>query len=201
MNWLDILLLVILGLAAFQGLRMGLLGAAVTALGGFIGWWLAGRLGDRIGGLFSGSLSNDTLVTVLSYAIIIVLALVVTRLVWRIVKPVITVVTLGLASMVDRIGGVVLGLVLGFVVCMAVIIALARFTYNFDLPSEGVAGAVAGRLPQVEETREGLENTLVESLVTPPLVKIMTALPGNTLGFVPSDFRAALEILKQELDD
>ena len=44
------------------------------------------------------------------------------------------------------------------------------------------------------------ENALVESGVVPPLVKILTALPGSTLGFIPSDFKVSLEILKQNID-
>ena len=51
MNWLDIVLLIALVGGAVQGMRIGLLGAAVTVIGGLVGWMLAGRFADKIGGV------------------------------------------------------------------------------------------------------------------------------------------------------
>lgn len=200
MNWLDIVLLVILAGFAFQGMKTGLLGTAVTAIGVFIGWMLAGRLSDKIGAIFDFTPFSDTIVTVLSYAVIMILTMVAVRFVWKFVRPVLTLATLGLSGMVDKFGGLALGLIVGFVICIAVIIAMARLSYNFELPDEGLAGSVASRVPKVQDTKESVENALVESGVVPPLVKILAALPGDTLGFVPSDFKLSLEILKQNID-
>ena len=55
MNWFDIVLIAILAVAAFMGMRTGLIGAAITAIGGIIGWLIAGRLSDKVGGLFGDS--------------------------------------------------------------------------------------------------------------------------------------------------
>ncbi len=202
MNWLDIVVLVLLALGAIGGLRTGLFGAAFAAAGALIGWFVAGQLSDDIGGLFSGSISNDTLVTVISYALIIVLSLVIARLAWKLVRPVLTALTLGLAALVDKLGGLVLGLVLGGAIAGALIIAMARFTYNFTLPEEGIAGTVVERMPlvRVEETREGIRDTLAGSRLVPVFIKVVDALPGDALGFVPSDFRVALDLLKQDIE-
>lgn len=209
MNWLDFILLAVLIVGAFMGMRLGLIAAAVTALGAFIGWLLAGQLSDDIGGLFEGSLSNDTLVTVISYAIIIGGSLFVARLVAKIVKPLLTVFTLGLSSLVDKLGGLALGLVIGAAIAGAIVIGLARLTYDFDtsvitgaIPTQ-VAGQVAQiqeKLDKVEDVKKGLEDALTESSIVPILVDIRGALPANALGFVPSDFKIAMDILEANID-
>lgn len=200
MNIFDIILLVILAGAAFQGLKVGLIGAAVNAVALIIGWMLAGQLSDEVGGLFAGSIGSDTIVTVISYVVIMALSLFVGKTAWKFIRPIVGVATLGLVGTVDRVGGVVLGLVTGLVVVGAIIIVMARFTYNFNLPDEGVAGAVAGRIPQVQSTKETVEGWLIESSIVPTFVNITDALPGSALGFVPSDFKAAFDILKSRID-
>ncbi len=200
MNILDIVLLIVLIGAAFQGLKVGLIGAAVNAIALIIGWMLAGQLSDEVGGIFAGSIASDTIVTVISYVVIMALSLFVGRMAWKTIRPIVGLATLGLVSTVDRVGGVVLGLLTGFVVIGAIIIVLARFTYNFDMPDEGVAGAVAGRVPQVQGTKESVEGVLKGSSIVPTFVRIADALPGSALGFVPSDFKVSFDILKSRID-
>lgn len=200
MNWLDGVLIAIIILAAIMGMRTGLIGAAITAIGALIGWVLASQLSDKIGGLFDDSLSNDTIVTVISYAIIIAVAVVGARIAGRIVRPMLSVATLGLASMVDRLGGVVMGLILGFAIGGALIILMTRFAYNFEVPDEGITGTVIGQIPKVEDTREGVEGALTESSIVPVFIDVADAIPGDALGFVPSDFKVALEILEQNIE-
>ena len=217
MNWLDVVVLAILAVGAFMGMRFGLIGAAITAAGVFIGWLLAGQWSDDIGALFGDSLSDDTLVTVVSYAIILVAALVVTGIAKKFIMPLLTVVTLGLSSMVNKLGGLGLGLLMGIAVSSALIIGLARLTYDFDtiitesvleqVPTQ-VPGQVsaqlkeqlAGQLSQVENAREALETALTESALVPVFINITDALPADALGFVPSDFKIALDILEERIE-
>ena len=200
MNFLDIVLIVILIGATIQGLKIGLIGAAVNAAALIIGWMLAGQFSDDVGGIFSGSIASDTIVTVISYVVIMGFSLFAGRMAWKMIKPIVGLATLGMVSTVDRIGGVALGLVTGFVVIGAIIVVMARFTYNFDLPDEGVAGAVATRVPQVQSTKEFVEDALKESSIVPTFIKVTDALPGSALGFVPSDFKASFDILKSRID-
>lgn len=200
MNVLDIVLLVVLAGAAFQGLKIGLIGAAVNSASLIIGWMLAGQLSDEVGALFASSIGNDTIVTVISYVVIMALSLVVGKAAWKILKPIVGLATLGLVGTVDRVGGVALGLVTGFVVIGAIVIVLARFTYNFELPDEGIAGTVADRIPRVQSTRDSVEGLLMESAIVPTFVNVADALPASALGFVPSDFRAAFDILNSRID-
>ena len=210
MNWLDIVIIVILALALLWGMKTGLLGAVVSAVAVLVGWLLAGQYGDDVGELFGDSLSNDTLVTVVSYAIIIVASLVVARIVWRILRPILTIATLGLTGMVDKLGGLVLGLVVGVVISGALVMGMARFTYDFEvpeipdlsgIPGGSVTGALEERLPDPEETRQAVEDALTESAIVPVFIDITDALPADAFGFVPSDFKAALDILDKTIEE
>ena len=200
MNWVDILLIAIVAIGALMGMRLGLIGAAINAIALIIGWVIAGQLSDDIGEIFQDSVSNDTWVTVISYVVIMTLAVVVGGLVAKVVRPVLTIATLGLSSMIDRLGGLALGLLLGLVISGAVVIAMARFTYDFEIPDEGIAGSVGSRLPDLEDTRETIEGWLTGSSAVRAFVKVADAIPGDALGVVPSDFKASLEILLEAID-
>ena len=224
MNWLDIVLLVILALGLYQGLKTGLIGAAILVAGAFIGWALAGQLSDDVGAMFEDSLNSDTLVTVVSYAIIISGSIFVAKTIEKILRPALTALTLGLAGMVDKLGGILLGALMGATVAAIVITGLARFAYNFtipvpdiDLPANiqgGQAGALTDaakaaaqdalkdgfEIPQVEDKKEFVEDVLAESTIVPYFLDVKNALPDNAFGLIPSDFRASLEILEEAID-
>jgi uncharacterized membrane protein required for colicin V production len=223
-NWLDIVLLVIFALGLYQGLKTGLIGAAILVAGAFIGWALAGQLSDDVGAMFEDSLNSDTLVTVVSYAIIISGSIFVAKTIEKILRPALTALTLGLAGMVDKLGGILLGALMGAAVAAIVITGLARFAYNFtipvpdiDLPANiqgGQAGALTDaakaaaqdalkdgfEIPQVEDKKEFVEDVLAESTIVPYFLDVKNALPDNAFGLIPSDFRASLEILEEAID-
>ena len=211
MNWFDFVLLGIVVVGAFMGMRFGLIGAAFTAVGVFVGWLLAGQYSDDIGEIAGDSVSNDTIVTVVSYAAIVIAAVIVSSIAAKIIKPLLTVFTLGLSSLIDRVGGLALGLLLGLAISGVVILAAARITYDFELTD--ITGSVAvleevteqvvrveEQLAKVEEVRTGLEEALSGSQIVSAFTAVADALPANALGFVPSDFKVALEILKTKVD-
>lgn len=200
MNWLDIVLIVIVVGSTLMGFKRGLIGAAIGTVGGFVGWLLAGQYSDDIGTIFDSSVSNDTIVTVVSYVIIIAVALVVAGIVARIVRPLMTIATLGLSSMVDKLGGLALGFILGLAIAGALILAMARMSYDFELPDEGIAGKVSERIPRVDDARETVENALIGSSIVSAFINVSDAIPGNALGFVPSDFKVSLDILEEKID-
>ena len=50
------------------------------------------------------------------------------------------------------------------------------------------------------EAKGWLENTLDGSALVPTFIDITEALPADALGFVPSDFRVALDILQEKIE-
>ena len=196
MNWLDIVILITIVVGVWRGVSTGIIGAAIIAVGGLVGWMVAGRVSDDIGGIFD-SVASDTIVTTVSYVVIIAAAILASIYIAKIVRPALTAATLGLSAAVDKIGGLVLGLLCGLVVSATLIVAMARLTYDFEPPD---AGPVPTSGVPVEATRQLLEDTLVESAVAPAFVDVLDVLPGNALGFVPSDFKASLDILDARID-
>lgn len=199
MNWLDVVILSILLLAAYKGMGVGLIGTAVIAFAGFIGWMLAGQLADDLGGYFE-KLSNDTLVTTISYVAIIATAIAIGTIVSKFVKPLLTIATLGLSGIIDKVGGVALGLAFGVAITGALIIALARFTYDFEIPEQGLSSIVAAKIP-VSDTKTFTESALTNSSLVVIFIDSVDSLPGNAFGFVPSDFKASLDILKDNIPE
>ena len=208
-NWFDFVLLAILIVGLLYGMKTGLIKAAFVAVGGYAGWLLAGQFGGRLGSLFDSSLGNETLVSVISYAIIIVGALIVASIAAKIVNPLLTVFTLGLSGMVDKLGGLVLGLLIGVSIAGALVIGAARLTYDFDssiitdqVPDQAASavGQIEEQLAKAESVRESLETALSGSQLVPTFISVVDSLPGDALGFIPADFMDALHILKAEID-
>ena len=115
MNWLDIVILITIVVGVWRGVKTGIIGAAIMAVGGLVGWMVAGRLSDDIGGIFD-NLASDTIVTTASYVVIIAAAILASIYIAKVVRPTLTAATLGLSSAMDKIGGLALGLVFGLVV-------------------------------------------------------------------------------------
>ena len=201
MNWIDIVFLVVLAVGAIIGLRTGLIGAAVIAVGVLIGWFLAGRVSPAIGGIYDRVETIDTIVTTVFYVVIMIVAGMVAGNVAKIVRAMSAVATLGISTMVDRIGGAALGLLVGFIIASALLLALARATYDTELPDEGAAGAVVSNLPEIVETRTAIEDSLTGSFVAPAVVRVYTHLPASGLGFVPEDFMVSLETLESRIEE
>ena len=197
MNWLDWVLIGIILVSAYMGMKVGLIRAALVFIAMFIGWIFAGQISDKVGGLFDSSLSNDTIVTVATYAVLMIIAIITSGYVSKIAKPILTIFTLGLSSMVDKLGGLALGLLFGFAIVGVVIIAGARLTYDFDtsILEDKLPGQVSDQLPKIDDVSEKLETTLSESKIVDTVVTVIDVLPAGALGLAPSDFGTALEIL------
>ena len=101
---------------------------------------------------------------------------------------------------VDRLGGLALGSVAGIAISGAVIIGMATLTYNFEAPEERLAGKALESVPQVVQAKEKLEHALIGSALVPVFIDITNGLPASALGFVPSDFRKALDVLELQTE-
>ena len=213
MNWLDGLLIAVIAAIAYLGLRTGLISAAFTVVGVWAGIALAGRFSDDLGEHLTSSISNDTLVTVIAYAFIFLAVVLAARVAGAFVRKAVGLFTMGLA---DPLGGAALGAVAGVILAGALVTGMARLAYDFEvrqLPggdrpaSEGEAaerngwfayaalGDGAGAI-FIERTRGYLEGPLVGSAFAAVFVDVVDVLPPEALGFVPSDFKDALDILE-----
>ena len=203
MNWLDIVIIATWVFGFIVGWKMGLFGAIFTTGGLIVGVLLAARFSDNVSEIVTDSVSSDTLATVISYGIILFAVFVAAQVLRTIVKGILKLVFLG---WVDTAGSLALGLVIGIVLSGALITLLAR--YSSDLPLELLElapGEVISNLPVeflIERAgiQEKLNTALVDSTLVPVFLDIRDAVPGHALGFVPDDFKVALDVLEAEID-
>lgn len=197
MNWLDLVFIGIFLAGSYLGLKIGMVHAVFTALGILVGAALASQLSDDVGAWFAEFISNDAIVDVIAYALIIVASIVVAGIAGNIVRKIFSLFPLGF---VDRLGGVALGSAAGVVIAGVAILGMAKLTYSFDVPEKGLVGDLIERTSQVVEVKGKLDSALTESTLVPMFMDVIDTLPANALGFVPSDFRVAIDILGERIE-
>ncbi len=205
MIWLDWVLLAVLAMSAFAGMRLGLLWSVVAGGGFLLAWLFAGNISSAASVGVQAYTDSPTALAVVSVLIYLILLGVVLYSVNRLVAAIRTLLstaTFGASSMLDKVGGLLLGLVVGAMVIGAVILVGARLTYQLDYDEVDldVPGQVEARVELGEDIREDLEGLLASSEVVGVLVSIATALPADTLGLAPTYFGDSLELLNRALD-
>ena len=208
MNWIDILILVIVAASLVWGLKTGVIPMVFTVLGMLIGWWLAGQYADDVGGLVGDWGTFDTAVTVVCYAAIVSLSVFVASKLGSLVKPFLVIGTLGTAGMADKIGGLLIGLLIGLVITGAFIVVLARLSFDLEVSTPDVQIAdgaeimrlAGGKVAAITEKRQVMVNSLRGSTVVPVFLDMVDLVPGSALGFIPGDFQASLDILREDID-
>lgn len=205
MIWLDWLLLLLLAMSAFAGLRLGLLWSVVAGGSFLMAWFFAGNISSAAGLGVQAYTDSPTALAVVSVLIYLALLAVVLYSVNRLVSAIRTLLsaaTFGASGLLDRVGGLLLGLVVGALVIGSVVLIGARLTYQLDYDELDldVPGRVEARVDLGENVQEDLENLLSSSEVVGVLVRIATALPADTLGLAPTYFGDSLDLLEQALD-
>ena len=226
MNWLDFVILGILIVSMYWGLKTGIFVAAIYGIGILIGWRISGEVSQTIGeligdalGLQSDSvkavselsgvnLSIDTTTTIVAYVIILSLTLFVTIILLKFIKPFLTVIdvaTLGFS----RIAGIILGLIVGVIICSVTIAGLTRLAYDFhELPnvpgssliSNGEILVIEGIDAKIENTRTSIEDALIDSTIAPIFVSVLQITPDDAFGIIPTDYMTAIKILDSKLE-
>ena len=207
MNWIDILIIIVIGICVLWGGKTGLFGAAFYTVSIFIGWLIAVRVSQTLGNIFTDNLGLDTYITVIVYFVILVSSLILTRSILRMLgvgTMLVDIATLGM----NRIFGMLIGLATGILLGAVIITGLARFTYDFDIdkniaqiqnipgkqliPSEKIGSKVG-------ETRTTIESGLTTSKLAPVYIKILRFIPNDTVELLPDDFNHTLDLLDSKL--
>ena len=114
MNWLDIVILILIAVPTFIGLKAGIVKALFIVAGGIVGIILAGRFSEQLGAVFS----DEGWAKVVAFAVILLVVLLIASVAAKLVKWALSAVLLG---WVNRLGGAVLGFILGAFFCGAVL--------------------------------------------------------------------------------
>lgn len=186
MNWLDYIIIIILVIGLMVGLRIGILGAIYCTVVVFLAWLLAAQLGSLVGRFFELFLDDDRIVTVVSFTAIMAVVVYLGSRMWTPFRSALGLGTLGASNVIDRVGGLVVGVVLGVTVSGALLVGLMRLTNTSD--------------PTFDSLRGDLDSALVESTFVPLFVRGVYALPGDSLGLIPGDFRTSLEVVRDRIE-
>ena len=199
MNWLDIAIIILLGVCILLGWKTGLLGAAFSAGGAAVGVFLAGRFSDDVAGLFTDSATGDTLASVLAYAAILAVVFVAVQMLRSVVTLSVK-APMKVFSMawLDNLGGAVLGFALGLAMTAALLATMARLASN--LPTHASIEDLDVTTMARSNVQSSLNDSLLDSALVPACLAMRGALPGSALGFVPDDYATALDVLEAQMD-
>lgn len=130
MNWLDIVILVVVVINIFLGLRIGIIKAVLSLAGLIVGIILAGHYYVPLSGQLS-FITQAGVAEVVAFAIILIGVMVIAGVLAGLLKWATSAVMLG---WVNYLGGAVFGSVLGALFCSALLATWVKFL--------GIAGAV-----------------------------------------------------------
>lgn len=123
MNWLDIVILVLIVIPAFIGLKVGIIKIVLSLAGVIIGVVLAGRYYIALAGQLT-FISQPSLAGIAAFGIILIGVMIIAAITASLVKWVVSAVMLG---WVNRLGGAAIGFVLGAVFSGALLTMWVNF--------------------------------------------------------------------------
>jgi membrane protein required for colicin V production len=131
MNWLDIVIIIVLIVSVFSGLKNGIIKSVLSLAGLIIGVVLAGRyylpLAEKL-----SIIPHEGATKIIAFVIILGVVMTIFWIIGELLTKVISAIMLG---WVNRLGGAILGVVLGGISCGAALAIWVKFM--------GMAGAIA----------------------------------------------------------
>ena len=124
MNWIDLILLVVWGLAAFWGLKNGATGMIALIVVLVVGLWMARPLAGALQGQLGFVSESETVQRGAAYLLLVVLALVASSVLGRLLGKVAGLLPLG--GLLNRIIGAGVGLVAALLLTGAVVSGIAE---------------------------------------------------------------------------
>lgn len=124
MNWLDIVVIVVVVISAFIGLRTGIVRTIATFVGIGLGVYLAGQYYKGLAPALSSFITNESLARIAAFIVILLVVFLLSWFAGLVLKKILGFVLLG---WLDSLLGALFGFVTGAALCGAFIIALGAF--------------------------------------------------------------------------
>ncbi len=146
MAWLDIVILVIVAVSIFAGLKAGMIKTALSLAGLIVGVVLAGHfylsLAERL-----SFIPREDIAKVMAFVLILLAVLVVASVLAAVLKWIASIAMLG---WVNHLGGAFFGLVLGAIFCGALLATFVKFLGMSDIVSQSTLAVILlDRFPAV----------------------------------------------------
>ena len=124
MTWLDILIIIVLAIAAFVGLRKGLIQMVFTLAGMVLGIFLAGRFYETVAGWLTFITDTD-LANVAAFVLILLIVLIVCLILAHLLTKLANITLIG---WVNRLGGALFGALLSGILMAAILAIITKYT-------------------------------------------------------------------------
>ena len=125
MHWLDVVIIIILVIPMFIGLRRGVIGIIVPLVGIILGIMVAGRFYNSVADWFHPNwLESQAQANIVAFLIIFILFMAAVLVVSSVLRRFFTLFLLG---WFDKVGGLILGLVIGGVISGAILSLISKF--------------------------------------------------------------------------
>ncbi len=145
MSWLDIVIIVILAISAFSGLKVGLIKVIFGVVGIIVGILLAGRFSDSLAGVLT--FIDPKWAKIAAFAIILIAVLIISGILAAILSKLISLVLLG---WVNRLGGAVLGVIVGALFVSAILAIWVKYLGIGDAVADSaLANFLLDKFPMV----------------------------------------------------
>ena len=138
MNWLNIVIIVVLAISTFRGLKTGIIKAVLSLAGLIVGVILAGQFYVPLAGQLS-FIPQAGVAEVVAFAIILIGVMVIAVILARLLKWAASVVML---SWVNHLGGAIFGLVLGAIFCGALLAIWVKWLGVGSTITESIVAAI-----------------------------------------------------------
>ncbi|HEU0022300.1 MAG TPA: CvpA family protein [Dehalococcoidia bacterium] len=140
MNWIDLLVLVVWGLAALWGFKTGIIRMIVPLVVVLVGLAFASRIAEPVGNLFSFISENENIQTVAAFIAIFLALFILGGVLGNVVKSAISVIPL--AGLANSLVGAFIGILIGFVLLSGILTGLQKFPVGGI--SEKIDGSALG---------------------------------------------------------
>jgi len=125
MNWVTVLVLVVWGLTALWGFKVGLIRMVVPLVVVGVGLALSSRIAEPVGNLFSFLSENENIQTVAAFVAILLVLLLIAAWLSSLLRTLIGVIPL--AGLANHLTGMAVGILVGFVLLSGLLTGLQKF--------------------------------------------------------------------------
>ena len=139
MSWLDLVIVVVLAVATFLGLRIGVIKMVLSLAGVIVGVVLAGRYYTPLADVLPFFSETSSGAKIVAFAIILIGVMVIAAVAARFLKWAASAMMLG---WVNHVGGAALGLVLGTIFCGALLAIWVKWMGAGDTITESMIAPI-----------------------------------------------------------
>lgn len=142
-NWLDILIIILIGLSTFLGFKQGFVTGLLTLIGIIVGVVIASNFYKQLGNLL-GFIHNDAAANIFAFIIILGIVVALAAVLAGLIKAVLHAIMLG---WIDHLGGAVFGFVMAVLSISALLAIIMKYASVSVIEHSALASFFLDKFP------------------------------------------------------